>query len=58
MVGARRLMVLLHDTLPLLGSALRAHIEVMTTTEAVAHLLAGLQAVPVVGETADGCSCL
>lgn len=54
-----RLMALLHDTLPLLGPALRAHIEAMTSTEAVAHLLAGmalmagLQAVPVLGEAAD-----
>ncbi len=52
-------MALLHDTLPLLGPALRAHIEAMTSTEAVAHLLAGmalmagLQAVPVLGEAAD-----
>ena len=54
-----RLMALLHDTLPLLGPGLRAHIAAMTSTEAVAHLLAGmalmagLQAVPVVGEAAD-----
>ncbi len=56
-----RLMALLHDTLPLLllGTALRTHIEAMTSTEAVAHLLAGmalmagLQAVPVLGEAAD-----
>ena len=54
-----RLMALLHDTLPLLGPSLRSHIEAMTSTEAVAHLLAGmalmagLQAVPVVGEAAD-----
>ena len=54
-----RLMALLHDTLPLLGPALRAHLEAMTGTEAVAHLLAGmalmagLQAVPVLGEAAD-----
>ncbi len=54
-----RLMALLHDTLPLLGPALRAHLEAMTSTEAVAHLLAGmalmagLQAVPVLGEAAD-----
>ncbi len=54
-----RLMVLLHDTLPLLGPALRAHVAAMTSTEAVTHLLAGmalmagLQAVPVVREAAD-----
>ena len=54
-----RLMALLHDTLPLLGPDLRAHLAAMTSTEAMAHLLAGmalmagLQAVPVVGEAAD-----
>ncbi len=54
-----RLMALLHDTLPLLGPSLRAHIAAMTSTEAVAHLLAGmalmagLQAVPMLGEAAD-----
>ncbi len=54
-----RLMALLHDTLPLLGPSLRAHVEAMTSTEAIAHMLAGmalmagLQAVPVVGEAAD-----
>ena len=37
-----RLMAPLHDTLPLLGPALRAHIEAMTSTEAVAHLLTGM----------------
>ena len=51
-----RLMALLHDTLPPLGPALRAHVAAITGTEAVAHLLAGMalmQAVPVVGEAAD-----
>ena len=54
-----RLMALLHDTLPLLGPSLRAHIAAMTSIEAVTQLLAGmalmagLQAVPMLGEAAD-----
>lgn len=55
----KRIEVLLRDTLPLLGKDLRAELEVLLTGVSLAYLvggmllMAGIQAIPIVGEVAD-----
>ncbi|MGI4745653.1 MAG: DUF6531 domain-containing protein [Janthinobacterium lividum] len=56
---SQRLQTLLSDALPLLGKDLQAHIQEMMTGEALTQLIAsmvliaGVQAIPVVGEVVD-----